>query len=135
CPAVETPGASYPKQDFGLLSCSFHFRHCFHFHYFELCFFLQKGSSDSISGQESFWIHADRSSGTCHTAPVFSMLVNIGVHSDGPLARVRISYRRICNIISSGLINTGQASTQALQVVQAWSSSGLILSNRFFPSS
>ena len=59
-------------------------------------------------------------------APLFSMLDIIAFKSAGAVASSMTMYSRIFMIIDSGLISIGQASTQALQLVQAQSSSLLM---------
>jgi len=54
-----------------------------------------------------------------HALWLFSRLLNMGSQSEGPADSMSISYLRSCRMMSSGLMSTGQASTQALQVVQA----------------
>ena len=59
-------------------------------------------------------------------AKLFSILLNMAFHSCGALLSSIIKERRSSIIISSGEIETGHSSTQALQVVQARSSSTVI---------
>ncbi len=54
------------------------------------------------------------------------MLENIMFHSCGALDSSMIRCLRICRMMSSGLMLTGHSSTQALQVVQARSSSSVM---------
>ena len=67
----------------------------------------------------SAWLYAQG-------APLFSILVIITLSSVGAADSSITKYCLISIIIDNGLILTGQTSTQALQVVQAHSSSGVM---------
>src|SRR5690606_11155269 len=67
---------------------------------------------------------------------LISILENIAFQAAGALDSSIATYLLICKIIESGSMLTGQASTQAAQDVQAFSSSLVIQSSsKLFPSS
>ena len=59
-------------------------------------------------------------------APLFSTVLNIAFQDSGDTDCSRIRFLRNSRMMSKGFISTGQASTQALQLVQACNSSLLI---------
>ena len=114
---VKTTGTSYPKQYVRGFAFGHHFGHG---GYVYLCsfsmpfllFLYRSGPFKSI-------VHSEN----CHGAMLFSTLPNITFHSLGDLASSIIWWRRSLRIMSNGLMLTGHSSTQALQVLQASSSS------------
>src|SRR4030095_8766595 len=90
-------------------------------------------NSPSLCG--GYCLHLSLSSGeNFQGAKLFSTLLNIAFHSCGALLSSITNERRSSRMISSGEMETGHSSTQALHVVHARSSSTVIELKRFFSS-
>src|SRR6187549_586845 len=83
-----------------------------------------KESLRTKSKPQTSCVHLSLSSGeNFQGAKLFSTLPNIAFHSCGALLSSITKERRSSRMISRGEMETGHSSTQALQVVQARSSS------------